>query len=69
MDRRSHQRIVEHQLVAGAGTRGQVPDSFPSSMASAFQSALPRHGQLLVQASRIRSGRRKVPMAAWTLFR
>lgn len=47
MGQRGHQPVDEHQLVAGAGTRGPLPGPASRSMTAALETGLPRHGQLL----------------------
>lgn len=46
MNECGYQPVDEVQLVAGPGSRGPLPGTTPSSMATAFDSGLPRHGQL-----------------------
>ena len=53
MNQRGSQPIDEDQLVAGAGSFGPLPDPASHSMAAAFDSGLPRHGQLLYQAGQM----------------
>ncbi|GAB3953533.1 hypothetical protein GCM10028832_08480 [Streptomyces sparsus] len=51
MDQRGHRPVDEHQLVTGAGTGSPLADSSPRSMTAALKAGLPRHRQLLDQAS------------------
>ncbi|MDQ0828180.1 hypothetical protein QF032_000024 [Streptomyces achromogenes] len=54
MDQRGHQPVDEHQLMAGAGTRGPLPGPAPRRMATTFDPRLPRLGQLFDQARKMR---------------
>ncbi|APY84576.1 hypothetical protein A7J05_01250 [Streptomyces alfalfae] len=49
MDQRGHQPVDEHQLVAGAGTRGPLSGPASHNMTATLEPGLPRHRHLLDQ--------------------